>query len=97
MALDLGVRSRFADSAKTITQAKPVANLQAGETIISNIGCISITGKEPGYKKVNQDKVCVLAQYLSPHQSFFTALDGHGPHGVHLTIVLGCVNVNLTF
>ena len=56
-----------------------------------------MTGKEPGYHKINQDKVCVLAQYLSENQSFFTALDGHGPQGhlvanyiaQHLQIMLG--------
>lgn len=49
--------------------------------IIRNIGCISTTGLEDGYKKINQDKLCVLAQFLEPQQSFFAALDGHGPSG----------------
>jgi hypothetical protein len=63
----------------------PTARVMQNATIIQNIGCISITGLEDGYKKVNQDKVCVLAQFLDPEQSFFAALDGHGPSGAHIS------------
>lgn len=61
--------------------------------IIRNIGCISTTGLEDGYKKINQDKLCVLAQFLEPQQSFFAALDGHGPSGApkrNLSAITNC-------
>lgn len=48
------------------------------------VACMSRAGREPGYKKTNQDNCFAFEKYISEEQSMFGAMDGHGPHGKHL-------------
>eukprot|EP00775_Hariotina_reticulata_P001400 gene1400-1743_t len=56
------------------------------------VACLSRAGREPGYKKTNQDNCFAFEKYLGDDKSLFAALDGHGPNG-HL--VSGYVKQNL--
>lgn len=46
-----------------------------------SVACMSRAGKEPGFKKTNQDNCFAFEKYILDGQSLFGALDGHGPHG----------------
>ncbi|KAG1676518.1 hypothetical protein FOA52_000061 [Chlamydomonas sp. UWO 241] len=46
-----------------------------------SVACMSRAGKEPGFKKTNQDNCFAFEKYIFEGQSLFGALDGHGPHG----------------
>ena len=60
------------------------------------VACMSRAGKEPGFKKTNQDNCFAFEKYITEDQSLFGAMDGHGPHGhlvsgyvkQHLPIIL---------
>lgn len=60
------------------------------------VASMSRAGKEPGFKKTNQDNCFAFEKYITEDQSLFGALDGHGPHGhlvsgyvkQHLPIIL---------
>ncbi|KAF6264742.1 phosphatase 2C-like domain-containing protein [Scenedesmus sp. NREL 46B-D3] len=43
--------------------------------------CMSRAGREPGYKKTNQDNCFAFEKYITEEQAMFGAMDGHGPHG----------------
>ena len=45
------------------------------------VACMSRAGKEPGFKKTNQDNCFAFEKYITTDQSLFGAMDGHGPHG----------------
>lgn len=42
---------------------------------------MSRAGREPGYKKTNQDNCFAFEKYVLPNQSLFGTFDGHGPNG----------------
>ena len=42
---------------------------------------MSRAGREPGYKKQNQDNCFAFEKYVAAGQSLFGAFDGHGPNG----------------
>jgi hypothetical protein len=42
---------------------------------------MSRAGREPGYKKTNQDNCFAFEKYIAEDQSLFGAMDGHGPNG----------------
>eukprot|EP00955_Chlamydomonas_euryale_P012205 131199-Chlamydomonas_euryale.AAC.1 len=44
---------------------------------------MSRAGKEPGFRKTNQDNCFAFEKYISEEQSLFGAMDGHGPNGVY--------------
>lgn len=46
-----------------------------------HVACMSKTGCEPGYKKVNQDNCFAFEKYITPDQALFRVMDGHGPNG----------------
>ncbi|KAF5836988.1 phosphatase 2C-like domain-containing protein [Dunaliella salina] len=64
--------------------------------IMLNVACMSRAGREPGFKKTNQDNCFAFEKYITEDQSLFGALDGHGPNGhlvsgyvkQHLPIIL---------
>ena len=45
------------------------------------VACMSKAGKEPGYRKTNQDNCFAFEKYIAEDQSLFGAMDGHGPQG----------------
>lgn len=45
------------------------------------VACMSRAGREPGYKKTNQDNCFAFEKYIAKDQSMFGAMDGHGPNG----------------
>lgn len=61
-----------------------------------SVACMSRAGREPGFKKTNQDNCFAFEKYITEDQSLFGAMDGHGPHGhlvsgyvkQHLPIIL---------
>lgn len=65
-------------------------------SILVNVACMSRAGREPGFKKTNQDNVFAFEKYITEDQSLFGAMDGHGPNGhlvsgyvkQHLPIIL---------
>jgi hypothetical protein len=46
-----------------------------------NVACMSRAGREPGFKKTNQDNCFAFEKFVTEDQSLFGAMDGHGPHG----------------
>jgi serine/threonine protein phosphatase PrpC len=42
---------------------------------------MSRAGREPGFKKTNQDNCFAFEKYITEEQSLFGAMDGHGPQG----------------
>jgi hypothetical protein len=51
------------------------------------VACMSRAGREPGYKKTNQDNCFAFEKYITEEQSMFGAMDGHGPHGELLLLL----------
>ncbi|KAF8065728.1 NHX8 [Scenedesmus sp. PABB004] len=45
------------------------------------VACVSVAGREPGYRKTNQDNCFAYERFVTHQQALFCALDGHGPHG----------------
>lgn len=45
------------------------------------VACMSRGGREPGFKKTNQDNCFAFEKYITGDQSLFGAMDGHGPNG----------------
>ena len=45
------------------------------------IACMSRAGREPGFKKQNQDNCFAFEKYVCEGQALFGAFDGHGPEG----------------
>ncbi|CAD7697770.1 unnamed protein product [Ostreobium quekettii] len=45
------------------------------------VACLSRGGREPGFKKTNQDNCFAFEKYIQHHQSLFGTFDGHGPNG----------------
>ena len=58
-----------------------IGSLQAGPPLRVQVACMSRAGKEPGFKKTNQDNCFAFEKYITEDQSLFGAMDGHGPHG----------------
>jgi hypothetical protein len=46
-----------------------------------SVACVSRAGREPGYKKTNQDSCFAFERFIGDNESLFGAMDGHGPHG----------------
>ena len=46
------------------------------------MACMSRAGREPGFKKQNQDNCFAFEKYITNEQSLFGAFDGHGPNGI---------------
>lgn len=79
------------------SEAPPAAASSAsGSALRLNVACMSRAGREPGFKKTNQDNCFAFEKYITEDQSLFGAMDGHGPHGhlvsgyikQHLPIIL---------
>ena len=49
--------------------------------LIHSVASLSRAGREPAYRKTNQDACFAYQQYCRPTQALLAALDGHGPHG----------------
>jgi serine/threonine protein phosphatase PrpC len=47
----------------------------------AQVACLSRAGREPGFKKTNQDNCFAFEKYLGDDKSLFAAMDGHGPNG----------------
>jgi hypothetical protein len=45
------------------------------------VAAMSRAGREPGYKKTNQDSCFAFEKYIGEDESLFGAMDGHGPNG----------------
>lgn len=62
-----------------------IAHAQGGDVreraLRVNVACMSRAGREPGFKKTNQDNCFAFEKYITEDQSLFGAMDGHGPHG----------------
>jgi len=52
-----------------------------GRPVDVEVVSISRAGQDPGLKKQNQDNCFAYDFYVTPDQSLFSALDGHGPNG----------------
>lgn len=59
----------------------PRAPTPARRAINLEVACMSRAGREPGYKKTNQDNCFAFEKYISEDESLFGAMDGHGPQG----------------
>ena len=60
---------------------------QAGQ-VACQLSCMSRAGREPGYKKQNQDNCFAFEKYVAAGQSLFGAFDGHGPNGAASLLAL---------
>ena len=54
--------------------------IQADHVKLST-ACISRAGREPGFKKQNQDNCFAFDKYTQDGHALFGAFDGHGPEG----------------
>ena len=52
-----------------------------GKQISCTLSCMSRAGREPGFKKQNQDNCFAFEKYVAAGQALFGAFDGHGPNG----------------
>ena len=52
-----------------------------GKQITCTLSCMSRAGREPGFKKQNQDNCFAFEKYVAAGQALFGAFDGHGPNG----------------
>ncbi|KAK9808640.1 hypothetical protein WJX72_001084 [[Myrmecia] bisecta] len=62
----------------------PLPQAASGQTsggIHCTMACMSRAGREPGFKKQNQDNCFAFEKYITAEQSLFGAFDGHGPNG----------------
>ncbi|KAK9800175.1 hypothetical protein WJX73_003721 [Symbiochloris irregularis] len=77
-----------------VARSAALANISGQVTC--QLSCMSRAGREPGYKKQNQDNCFAFEKYVAAGQALFGAFDGHGPNGhlvsgfvkQHLPIVL---------
>ncbi|KAL3154847.1 hypothetical protein ABBQ38_011389 [Trebouxia sp. C0009 RCD-2024] len=67
-------------STPTITTTG-VSNVQSATGVTCTMACMSRAGREPGFKKQNQDNCFAFEKYITNEQSLFGAFDGHGPNG----------------
>ncbi|DBA92289.1 TPA: hypothetical protein ACH3X2_003716 [Trebouxia sp. C0005] len=58
-----------------------VSNVQSATGVTCTMACMSRAGREPGFKKQNQDNCFAFEKYITNEQSLFGAFDGHGPNG----------------
>ena len=56
--------------------------LQSATGVTCTMACMSRAGREPGFKKQNQDNCFAFEKYITNEQSLFGAFDGHGPNGM---------------
>lgn len=63
-----------------------IACLQSAQGVTCTMACMSRAGREPGFKKQNQDNCFAFEKYITNEQSLFGAFDGHGPNGRHLRL-----------
>lgn len=61
--------------------AAPPHVTSQGKGLRLSTACMSRAGREPGFKKTNQDNCFAFEKYISEDQSLFGAMDGHGPNG----------------
>ena len=54
--------------------------MQTG-SVQCTMACMSRAGREPGFKKQNQDNCFAFEKFISGEQSLYGAFDGHGPNG----------------
>lgn len=59
-----------------------------GRPVDVEVVSISRAGQDPGLKKQNQDNCFAYDFYVTPDQSLFSALDGHGPNGAQMAALL---------
>lgn len=57
------------------------AAVQSATGVTCTMACMSRAGREPGFKKQNQDNCFAFEKYITNEQSLFGAFDGHGPNG----------------
>lgn len=57
------------------------APIPSGKQITCTLSCMSRAGREPGFKKQNQDNCFAFEKYVAAGQALFGAFDGHGPNG----------------
>ena len=56
--------------------------MQSATGVTCTMACMSRAGREPGFKKQNQDNCFAFEKYITNEQSLFGAFDGHGPNGM---------------
>lgn len=56
--------------------------VQSATGVTCTMACMSRAGREPGFKKQNQDNCFAFEKYITNEQSLFGAFDGHGPNGM---------------
>jgi hypothetical protein len=56
-------------------------SVQSATGVTCTMACMSRAGREPGFKKQNQDNCFAFEKYITNEQSLFGAFDGHGPNG----------------
>lgn len=57
-------------------------SVQSATGVTCTMACMSRAGREPGFKKQNQDNCFAFEKYITNEQSLFGAFDGHGPNGL---------------
>jgi serine/threonine protein phosphatase PrpC len=57
-------------------------------SVIHSMASLSRAGREHGVRKTNQDTCFAFRQFVHPHQAIAAVLDGHGPHGHHVSAFL---------
>ena len=76
----LSIKQYPAEYSRVLGSLGPGFELQKGKVGLST-ACISRAGREPGFKKQNQDNCFAFEKYMQDGHALFGAFDGHGPEG----------------
>ena len=74
-------------------EALHAADAQGEHTVHCQVSCQSVAGREPGFKKQNQDSCFAFDKFASRHQALFGTFDGHGPNGMLNRTSQQCMSV----
>jgi hypothetical protein len=71
----------YEETPQAVLSASGDGQAPANRPVNVQVACMSKAGKEPGYRKTNQDNCFAFEKYIAEDQSLFGAMDGHGPQG----------------
>ncbi|GAB4823661.1 hypothetical protein N2152v2_010707 [Parachlorella kessleri] len=81
LSLSPMLRNHYSDARSRSQLFRQLQDFNLMEHCIHSVASLSRAGREPSYRKTNQDNCFAYQQYLHPSQALFAALDGHGPNG----------------
>jgi hypothetical protein len=90
-------RSVYSEGRSRSQMWRQLQDFNLMEHVIHSVASLSRAGREPSYRKTNQDNCFAYQQFLHPSQALFGAMDGHGPNGHKVcaaVLRMGCQHVD---